>query len=70
MKRAIARTVSILGCVVVLSAGAGNAWAGSGGCNVPSCRPHFDAVSAPQPTADTGGLVFILLEMCASLLRF
>ncbi len=39
MRMQIARTISVVTLLVMLSATPFNAWAASGTCNIPSCRP-------------------------------
>lgn len=47
MKKQIARTISTLSLIVLLSGGAINVSASGGACSIPSCRPRPEAVPAP-----------------------
>ena len=46
MKKQIARTISTLSLIVLLSGGAINVSANGGACSIPSCRPQLQAVPA------------------------
>jgi hypothetical protein len=62
------RAISILGCVVVLSAGAGTAWAGGGTCSIPSCRPRPNAVvTLQEATVVFDWATLVLLQTWATL---
>jgi hypothetical protein len=55
MKKQIAKSISILSLLVLLSGGAINVYASGGTCSVPSCRPRVN-IAAPSTTPDVAKL--------------